>query len=230
MKQFLLLLSTLLLGASVWAQGKKPDVVIVVTEHQTSAEMVEVTAARADYPSNLLQAQCEAIGAEVGTAVRGLKVYTYPINETDPKMKFLKASFATNGLIDRASGTLNLQALIRPFVGSPDPFTCSELSIIFAGEQPNAKTVKSYSKPGVLQATASASQVPAGLEYHVILVAQDPKSVEFPMQVDTTAPVKQDEEPRQSNQNLVYALLAIAALSLGALVYSLFLRTGRKRA
>ncbi|HMS54524.1 MAG TPA: hypothetical protein PKA27_03915 [Fimbriimonadaceae bacterium] len=229
MKRILLLLLATLVVSQGFAQGKKPDIVVVVTEHQTSAEMVEVTAALANYPPDLLKTQCEKIGNEVGTAVRGLKVYTVPINETDPNMRFLKASFATNGLIDRAAGTINLQAIIRAFAGAQEAIQVTQLSIIFAGEQPTAKTVKTYSKPGVLQATATASVTPPGLEYHVVLESQDPKVIEFPSEVDGAKPVEEKQPTNQSNQTLVYALLAIAALSLGALVYSLFLRTGRKK-
>lgn len=208
----------------------RPDISVVVSEHQTTADMVEVTALRDDYPIELMREQCERLGAILGAPVRGLQVTKTPLSSDDPKLAFVKAKFATNNIIRREDRTLHVQPILRAFAAAPDPFTVKQIQVVFAGERPNEQTVRTLSKPGVLNAVARASNAPAGIEYSIELLTQDPDKIVFPERLEKPEPLQEEQPEKGSNQTVLIALLAIAAVSLGALVYSLFLRSGQKRA
>lgn len=218
-----------LLAASAHAQqgGTRPDVTVVVTEHSTTADLVEVTLLAPDYPKELLTDQCNRLGDLLGVAPRGLLVYLYPPEATDRRMQFLKATFATNGIIDREHGELNIEPVLKAFAGAPAPHTIHNISLIFSGETPNENTVRRFAKKDVLLAEAKASVAPAGIEYSVQLFSQDASLISFPRRVEAKSPEKAEAPSKNPNQTLIFALFTVAAIAGGALVYLALLRPRR---
>ncbi len=204
----------------------RPQISVVVREHPTTADLVEITAVDANYPPELLRAQAEAIGAGTGSPVRGLHMVRQEMG-TGTGGGFLKATFATDHLIDRAAGVLRLQPIVRAFVGGRSTGIVTGLSIMFDGEVPNVDTLRIFPGKGVtLEGRTTGS--PAGLEYRVHITATDPSEVVIPERLQHTADKKEERTKGPSNTVLI-ALGALAAVAAGALVYLALLRSPSSR-
>ena len=224
----LLLLS---FGCAAWAQTKdslfstvRSDVTIVVTEHSTSADMVEVTMLNEDYPPDLLKRQIENIGKFLGAGIRfGEPVGKVALSD-GTKLSFVKAKFATDGLIDRRAGVLRVEPLVKAFTGAPEPYTVQGLSITFDGELPSPDTVRSFEVPGVLVAEGRVSSAPAGVEYRVKLLAQDPDKINFPEKLPGGHSSTAAGESAPDRSTLILILFIVAGVAAAALVYLALLR------
>lgn len=207
----------------------KTQVIINVREHQFSPDMVTITLLANGYPQELLQKQLESLGSYTGSPPRGLNIYKETIPAKEP-ISFLKATFATDNIIDRAAGQLHLDRVIKPFLGAPAPHTLSSFLVTFEGEIPNARTLRLFSTDSVL-VSGTASLMPRGVEYKVLAKTQNPEELLIPTEGKTP------EAPQvKSEQNLAPAfpiaallLLVAGSLILGALVYFLSVRSAGKR-
>jgi hypothetical protein len=204
----------------------RPDVSIVVRKHRTGADVVEVTMPDPKYPRELLRQQVDAIGRYVGSAPTGLQLDVHQIGN-DANLRFARAFFAVNGLIDRASGVLRVEPLAKAFAGAPDPYTIDVLMIRFEGERPTQNTLQGYyPETGELRLQALASSRELGVEYRVQLLTQDPEKIRIPD--DRRRPVAPKAvppaKPPAGPDWVLIGVLAAAALAVGALVYSLLLR------
>lgn len=199
----------------------RPQVSVVVREHATTADLVEITVLDPNYAPELLRAQAEAIGIATGSPIRGLHLLRQEMG-TGAGGGFLKATFATDHLIDRAARVLRLQPIVAAFVGGPSATPVTGLSVMFDGEVPNETTVRRYAGAGVaLEGRTSAS--PVGLEYRVHITATDPAAVVIPERVDAPENKKEERTKGPSNTVLI-ALGALAAMAAGALVYLALLK------
>lgn len=203
-----------------------PQVVINVRKHPMGADMVDVTCASARYPKDLLQAQCEKIGQAVNSPARGLVVY---VSGNEPKFQFVKASFATDNIIDREKGTIDLQALVRSFLGAPEPNTVQSFLITLEGEVPvDKQTLQDYASDTV-RLKASVSTFPKGLEYRVLALTQNPEKLTIPGRFVEPKPSEKSSQkgPQGQTSWLQIALLTVAGIAGVALVY--FAVSGRGR-
>lgn len=203
----------------------RPDVTIVIREHATSADLVQVTMARPDYPPDLLRQQLETMGRELGSAPRGLNIAVTSLAPNRKELQFVKATFAVNGILDREGQRLNIAPILKGFAGAPAPFTVENLLIIFDGERPGERTVKNHTSDSV-DAKAYFVPSPTEIEYHVKLRSQDPAKIDFPAQAPEPTSTKNPSEERSSSPLLFYVALGVGALAVGALVYLALLRGG----
>lgn len=196
---------------------------VVVKEHPTSADMVEVTVVDPAYPKELLQQQILTLGQYINSEPRGLSVGYVQIDPEKPELRFLKANFAVDGLIDRSSQELRVEPILKAFAGAPAPYTLEGLTIIFEGEQTNRNTVRRYDSDAV---QAQARVIPAmekekgtSIEYGVRYLTQDPAKISFPSRY--TEPKSSQATSERGGQLPTYVWIAIfvAGLSAGALVY-----------
>lgn len=204
----------------------RPDATVVIREHATGADMVEITMSRADYPTELLREQMEFLGSELNSMPRGLVVQKIGLDSTNKELQFVKARFAVDGILDRAGHRLNIQPLLRAFAGSPEPYTVKNMLIIFDGEKPSARTVKRHVSDAV-DAEANFVSAPAEIEYHITLKSQDRSKIIFP---DHAPEQKLGTKPSVKGSSpsiLFYGAIGIAALAVGALVYLTLLRARR---
>lgn len=210
----------------------RPDVTITVTKHaSTGVDVVEMTTQRPDYPVALLQEQAGKVAAALGVAPTGLKVGPYQIGN-NPDLRFTQATFAVQGLVDRAGGILRVEPFAKAFAGAPEPNTVDVLMVQFDGERPTGNTLKSYfPKDGPVRVQAVAGAAGGGVEYRIQLLTQDPAKISIPD--DRRQPLPQaappPPKPGPGPDWLLYGVIFVAAIAVGALVYSLLLR-GRPRA
>jgi len=206
----------------------RPDLMIVVREHSTGAEMVQVTAVAKDYPAALLREQVIALGKELGIEARGL-VVTAPKLGTEASVSFVRAEFAVNGLIERDLGIVRLQPLVRAFCGAPEPHTVRGLKIAFEGERPTGKMHQRLTIADVLALEGRASVSPPGIEYQIRLDAQDPSKILIPDEYAAKSNQTPVESPSTApSRSLLIGLFVLAGLGVGALVYLAILRSGSR--
>lgn len=198
-----------------------------VREHETGAEEVEVTVLAADYPEQLLLDQCEAIGINVGMEVRGLGATKESIDPGNPKLTFLRASFATNGLIDRKEGILRIQPIVRAFAGAPKPFTITGISVAFEDEVPASTMLRLFKAKDLVEVEGRVSEAPAGIEYRIRLISQVAGQIEVP-EVQPVEPeeARTEQKPKELGTPFWVAFSA-AGVAIVALVYLALLKIGR---
>ena len=104
------------------------------------------------------------------------------------------------------------------------------MKIAFEGERPNHKMLQNYPLKGILQIEGRPSIAPAGIEYQVKLISQDPAQIVIP---DEYAPAANQTSPAEpsngANPIVLVGLFLVAGLAVGALVYLALLRAGGNR-
>lgn len=210
-------------------EAARPDITILVEQHPSSAQLVEITLLDSDFPTNVLTAQCQKLGSLLGVAPRGLWARKSGLETDPPSSRFLKAGFAINGLTDKTKGTLQVQAILQSFCGGSAGHETKQFNILFADWTPSTDTVKTYVIPGVLKAEGRYNSDQHILEYMVQLLTVDASKISFPSNTtDVPAPKKSADNAGSSNVLPMVALLAIGAIAIGALVYLALLRPGVK--
>jgi hypothetical protein len=199
----------------------KTQITIRVSKHPTGADLVEITALDPNYPAETLRAQAEKICSEIGSTTRGLQVYKMSLGSGD--LTFLKATFGTIGILNGPQG-IKLQPLARAFAGGTGPSLVEGIDVIASGVTPLPDTLGRWdSKEVIVQGLPPAGTV---LEYRIKLLSQDPKAIVIP---DLSNPQAQNAASRgiQSGPSrwIIWILVVIGALAVGAIVYNLALRS-----
>lgn len=208
----------------------KPQIVINIREHQFSPDIVTITFLAPDYPEEVLRQQLDRVGSFTGSPPRGLTISRDAV-QANTTNSFLKASFATDNIIDRAAGQLHLDRIIKPFLGAPTPHQISSFLVTFEGETPTQRTLRLFSNDQVL-VSGSASLMPKGIEYKVLVRTQDPKELTIPTEGKPPEPAQNAGSQELSPPFPLAALLLLIAgsVAFGALVYFISVRMtdGRK--
>lgn len=204
-----------------------PDVTITVTKHPMGADMVEMSFTKNGYPPDLVREQIHKLGLELSCDPRGVQVGEEAIDESEPTMRFTKAMFAVDGVIDREHGSVRLNPFARAFAGAPKAWTVHLLDLVFQNEVPTSNTISGWNgKFAVVEGRYQDSTKSrfAGIEYRIQLLSQDSKARFIPEPWDK--PVVPTEKPLKpaGTDWTTMAVLIIAAGAVGALVYSLLLR------
>ncbi len=201
-----------------------PQVNIRISEHATGAEIVEITMLDPEYPVSMVDGFAKKLGELAGSPPRGLKAGLVVIDE-EKKLGFVRASFATDNLIDHVTQKLDLNTVIKAFLGAPEPNTIKTLQVVFEGEKPGARTLKSFTDPNLNYAVmGEVYQNPDSIEYRVNLATQDPQLINVPMNADEAVKKKANPMSGPRITMPVAILIAAAGIALGALVYFAMLR------
>lgn len=210
----------------------RPDVAIVVRHVGSGNDVVDVTMQNPDYPPDLLRKQAEAVAKEMGADPTGLQVFPYRVG-SERSQQFVRANFGVPNLVDRQTGALRVEPFAKAFAGAPSPFDVDVLMIQFEQARPTLDTIRSYaSKDGGVELEGVSMPGGFGVEYRVKLNTQDPAKIHIPDTRRTVLPDKSAvKSPAARTDWTLYGVIAVAALAVGALVYSLLLQTrpGRTR-
>jgi hypothetical protein len=223
-------LPLMLLFAAGIAHGQdvpQPDaggqqIVVLVREHAMGPEILQISAVKPDYPSDLLEKQINSLAQNLGSQIRGLTIYYEELVPGDANMRFLKSSFSVDGLIE--DGDLKLTPLLKAFAGAPEPYTVHGLRIIVEGVPPKPDRVK-YFDPKTLSVEAKFDKDPPTTEYEVQLKTQNPGEITVSNKAPAAESTNRGETaPSGPNPVLVWTLVVVAGLAAGALVYSVVIR------
>jgi|GEM_PF-1856096 len=213
------------------------DAALVIRQHdQGPADDVELTVIKPNYSRDLLQKQLDYLGQELGNPPRGVRIYDDPVDSNNPHTTMIKAVFAVNGLIDRSAGALHLQPIVRAMSLSTSSDELNGLMVQFSGENPTKNTIRSCTPPSPgcsgVAVEGRFGDSSYGVEYRVKLLSHDPKAISLADVPTSAPPVKPVEVHSHTDWTLV-ALILVAAGAMGALVYSVLLRSrpgGRPKA
>jgi hypothetical protein len=206
----------------------RPDAYIRVSQDASGSNVLEVTMLDRNYPAELLQRQLAQIGKEVGSQTRIILVERHNPMTGKKENGELRVTAAVPNLIDRAKGILGLQALARAFAGAPAPNTVDGLMVQYETEQPTEKIINKWNSDSV-RVVGQASPG-TGIEYRITLLSQDPTQIVIPEgRAGENVPKPPVPPAPSSSPNwIILTIFIIAALALGALVYSLLLRPGSR--
>lgn len=204
-------------------QTVRPEVFVVVRKHATGADLVEVTMVDPSYPSSILRDRVNRLGEYLGSPVRGVFV-------TDPKLPgysgSTKATFGVDGVIQ--DGKFRLTPIARAFAGLEKPNQITGISVVFEKQKPTVDTVKDYRSAAVdVQADSQPGSI--GIEYRISLKDQNPEKIEIPDSALAVVKGPNQIVPPGGPDTATYVLIGLAAVAVGALVYSLTLRGPRRR-
>ena len=204
-------------------QTVRPEAFVVVRKHPTGADLVEITMVDPSYPSRTLRERVTKLGEYLGTPVRGVFV-------SDPRLPgyagSTKATFGVDGIIQ--NGKFRLTPIARAFAGIEKPNQVSGISVVFEKQTPTADTVKDFRSDAVdVQADSQPGSI--GIEYRISIKDQNPDHIEIPDSALAVATGPNQTVPRGGPDTATYVLIGIAAVAVGALVYSLTLRGPRRR-
>jgi len=196
------------------------------------ADMVELTMTAAGYPQQLLRDQIRQLGVFLNGDPRGVQIWDYVLDPSNPTAHFTKATFAVDGVIDRQQGSVRLNPFAKAFAGAKTPWTVHSMELQFQGEVPTNRMIQVWRGQGaVVEGRFETSKDPrlAGIEFRIQLLTQDPAKMDIPEPGD--APKTQPKKPlRQTGSDwMTIGVFIVAAAAIGALVYSLLLR-GRPKA
>lgn len=207
----------------------RTDVVVIVRLHNTGADLVEITMREPDYPLDLLKLQVQKMCEGFDAPPRGLYVGKVSLSSTNnPKFQYVKATFATNGMMDADKGVFKIQPILRAFAGVPPPHTVSGFTIDYENVAPSKVTLQKYSLPNVVESEARYTSAPPlrGIEYRIRLLTQDPAQITFPDEYEPRKTTPVNSAPANDSRVLIIVLICVAGLAAGALVYFAMLRSG----
>jgi hypothetical protein len=210
----------------------KPEATIKVQKHSMGADLIEITLLDANYPPQVLRDQIRRLGADLHSDPRGVTLSLVTMSKNDPGGAFLRANFAVDGVTDPEAGVFRLGPLVRSMTGAPAGHEIHGLAIIFERLAPKPTTLEQFGlgPNSPVSVLGRYTPGPIGLEYRVALNTQDPSKIHIPDQqttVSETAPASPPEPPK--TPWMLYAAIALFALAMGALVYSLTLRSSGPR-
>lgn len=223
MKGLLLVLVGLLTafshGQTKFFSSVTPQASVVIKQHPMGADLVEVTVLGAKYPQDALQKHIDALGKEVGMDPRGVTIGV--VGES-----FVKATFAVPGLIQNKEPKFNLPAIARAFAFGEEPLT--QLSVMFMDMVPDAKTPAYWFAPkDAWMMEGVGMKSPLCIEYRVKVNTKNPDEVVLPGPA-TEKKNKETQEEQKKPDIVLIGAIAVAAISIGVLVYSAFIRGQRK--
>lgn len=187
------------------------------------ADLIEVRTIHPQYPPEQLRAQIMELGRLMGSEPRGLLVARASITSG---MSTIKATCAVDNIIDRDSARLHLEEIAKAFAGYPEPHTVTGISVQFVGEAPKSETLLEYGKDtDPVQVQGVYDPTFNGVEYRIKLNVQDPKLIQIPEGPEQKPAATPSTDARKGTDWTIWALIGVAAIAVGALVYSLLVNS-----
>lgn len=208
-------LSSGLMAQSSFYTSVRPQASIVIKQHTTGADMVEVTVLGSDYPVPILTAKLDSLGQLLGSGIRGLQT-------SKVEGAFLKATFATNGLVTAEAPRVNLKAVAQMFAFGERPI--KEFTVFYDGLKPDQSIPSKWFAPkDAWLFEGQVSGQPRGIEYRVKVNTANIDDIKMPNEADRNPKIAEVPEKKQGN---IYVLIGIiaGAVGVGLLVYSALLR------
>ena len=216
---FLGLLTAFAIGQTKFFSSVAPQATLVVKQHPMGADLVEVTVLGSNYSQDALKNHVEALGAELGMSPRGLSIAVAGDS-------FVKATFAVPGLIQNKEPKFNIAAIARAFAFGDAPL--NQLSVTFMDMVPDSKTPAYWFAPkDAWMMEGVGTKSPLGIEYRIKVNTKNPADVTLPGP-GVEKKNKETQEAQKKPDIVLIGAIALAAISIGVLVYSAVIRGQRK--
>lgn len=221
------LLALLLLVAATVAFGQesatsifnsvRTDIMIVAREHTGGADVLEVKVLDPNYKEAELQRQITRLGELLQSPPRALRIYRNSFGDK-PTDQFLEASFGLDGLAE--PGKLRLNAIAQAFASEQ----VKGIGVVFENRAADSMAISVFRSENI---EVEGQRLPGsiGLEYRIHPLTSDASKFDIPDAKNSRVESSVAKvEPRGGLDPSIYALIVVAAIALGALVYSLLLR------
>ena len=196
----------------------RPQVVVYIREHQTGANMVEMSMVEPGYPPDLLQKQIMDLCKRLNSQPMGLTIYQEELVANQPNLRFLKATFAVVGLTDMQGG-VNLTPLLQAFAGAPAPNTVKGMMVVLDDFVPvPKKTLRNFKSPAV-DIQGRVDQNPPAVQYDIQLLSQNPSEINVQAESEKVEKTPVSAPPQKTPSPILWMLIVLAGLCVGALVY-----------
>ncbi len=211
----------------------RPDLIIGISRdpNGSGADLLEFRTIDPKYPPEQLRDQILELGKLMNSEPRGLVVARSSISSG---MSTIKATCAIDNIIDRSQPRYHLKQIAQAFAGYAEPHAVKGLSIQFLNEKPRKETLLDFGGPNdAVQVQGSFDPTFSAVEYRIKINIQDAKQIEIPEAGEQKPIPAPSSDAKGGPDWMVWGLVFIAAIAVGALVYSLLTNTkvqkGRKR-
>lgn len=204
-----------------------PDVSLNIEKQPLGTDMVRITMRDPDYPPELLRSQAEALAASFNSTPLGLSIQIHTIDGRDD-LRFVRASFAVPGIIDRQNGILNLEPVVQAFLAGPETHRIQTFLITFVNELPTPQMVQSVRNDSVT-VIGNVSEFPPGLEFRILAHTQEPTELRIPSYAEEEGEEHLAEAPGNDVPWLAILVVVGVGLAGGLLVYSRLTRVPAKK-
>lgn len=194
-------------------QTVDPELVMAIESVPGSPDLVQLTISDASYSEAVLSQQIAAMTASFGSEPIGLQ-----IRSATEEGAQLVAIFSVPGLIDRSSGDVRLQPIVRAFLTGGES-SIRAFSITFRGVTPAANTTLASYQSQTAALKAFYDPASQSLEFRILALTDDPEKLVIPTRFQPAAFQPVSDEPKQSSIGLLVVLIVLAGGSAGALVY-----------
>lgn len=202
-----------------------PQIFVVVQKHSMGSDLVRVTAMEKDYPADLLRLQCTLIGKFANGNARGIEIKSRGVGGAGGG-GMVTATFACDNLIDRTNNRLNLDAIVKGFLGSANPMIISFV-VQFDGEVVTPNTLQDFQDNSVVL-EGKAYKDPDGIEYRIEVLTQDTRAINIPGSVAELPKTAAKPVVKQGLNPVVFPILIGGIIVAGALVYFALVRPGHR--
>jgi hypothetical protein len=213
-------------------QTVRPQVLITIRRDPNGsvADLVEARTIDPKYPAEQLQAQLIELGRLMNSEPRGLLVGRASITGADASMTTIKASCAIDNIIDRKSPKFHLAEIAKAFSGFADPNKVTGITLFLVGEKPGKDTLLAFGNEASPVQVQGALDPSLGLEYRIKLNTQEAEDIVIPEGAEQKSPAAPSTDANRGIDWTIWGLIILAGCALGALVYSLLVRsTSSKR-
>ncbi len=206
-------------------QTVRPQLLLTIRRdpNGSRADLLEVKSVEPGFPEDLLRNQILELGRQMNCDPRGLSVGRYSLTG-DASMTSIKASCAIDNIIDRDRASFHLTQIARSFAGAPKPNEVVGLTVLLIGETPRLETLLAFGNPGdPVQVQGVKDSAFKGIEYRIKLNSQIPSEINIPESGEQNSVPGPSTVASSRIDWLLWALIGIAAIAFGALVYSLLI-------
>ena len=151
-----------------------PELIMAIERGDGAPDVVQVSVSIPEYGGDRLRSEIESMATSFGGEPIGLHIMPATADGVP-----LRAVFSLSGVIDRSSGDMRLQPIVRSFLSGTEPHI-QAFSISFRGVAPVPyTTLASYDSP-VASLRGYYDQSTQTLEYRVLSMTSDPSELVIP--------------------------------------------------
>lgn len=196
----------------------EPQVVVAIEHVDGTGDVVQLHYKGGVYDEPSLKAAIDRLADLSGAAVTN---YQFIPGATADELS--KAFFVAQNLIDVPSGDIRLQPVVRAFMKGAKG-KVESLSVRILGVEPNPYSTLASYKSDAVALKAFVDKANPGIEYRILVMADDPAQVDIPPRHIPDEMVSQTfDEPKKDKTPMLLGLIMLAGASAGALVYFLLL-------
>ena len=198
----------------------KMEANVVVKKHRVGADLVEITILKPHFSQETLKSLAHDIGKYTRSASRGVQIYQEQVPTGQNGLRFLKASFATDGIINGEKRFFQLNPIVKAFSVLKEPNQLSRIHVHFPQFAPHENTLKEFRSQAVT-VLGKYYQKPAGIEYEIEILQNNPSLVNIPLSVSKS--VKKNKSTQKNNFREIF-FISMLSVCAGCLVYVFFLK------